>query len=214
MIAQFENKRLLFIGDSITDADRREDRERGLGQGYAARVADLLAALYPGSTVEVLNRGVGGDRVVDLEKRWPDDVLALQPEWLSVSIGINDVWRGLCDVPEIRAQAVPLDVFRATYDRLLADARARTPARLVLMETSVIEEDFNSEGNRQLEPYNAAIGELARKHGAVRVPIRAAFRDAIARRPAPAWTHDGVHPTAPGHMLMAVAWLRALRLLD
>ena len=214
MIGEFRHKRLLFIGDSITDCGRFEDKTRGLGSGYVAMIADLLSALYPDSNVEVLNRGIGGNRIPDLELRWQEDVIALRPNWLSVSIGINDVWRGLSDLPEIRSQAVPLDIFRTSYARLLADVRAHTTAKLVLMETSVIEENFESEGNRRLEPYNAVIGELAEKYGAVRVPIRAVFRAAIARRPVPPWTDDGVHPNPAGHMLMTITWLRALKLMD
>jgi lysophospholipase L1-like esterase len=214
MIELFKRKKLLFIGDSITDADRCEDQERGLGRGYAAMIADLLAARYPDSNVAVVNRGIGGDRVIDLERRWPEDVLALQPDWLSISVGINDVWRGLNALPPIAAQAVPLDLFRETYERLLAAVRAHTSARLVLMETSVIDENFQSEGNRRLEAYNVVIRDLARKYDAPLVPIRAAFRNAIAQRPNPPWTHDGVHPNSPGHMLMALAWMRALKLMD
>jgi acyl-CoA thioesterase I len=214
VIEQFKNTKLVFIGDSITDADHREDQERGLGWEYAAMIADLLAALYPDSNVEVVNRGIGGDRVIDLKRRWPEDVLALRPDWLSVSIGINDVWRGLNNLPQIAAQAVPLDLYRETYGRLLAPVRAHTSARLVLLETSVINENFQSEGNRRLEAYNVVIRDLANRYDAKLVPIRAAFRNAIAQRPGRPWTHDGVHPNSSGHMMMAIAWMRALKLMD
>lgn len=202
-----DGETLLFIGDSITDAGRRDDQTRHLGWGYVAYVADLLAALYPERRLRILNHGVSGDRVVELHRRWETDVIAHQPHWVSLSIGINDVWRRFANLSEY---AVDLDDFVRLYGDLCEWTTKRTRARLILMETSVIGEDFSNESNRYLEPYNEAIRAYARQYNALLVPIREAYRRAIASRPGFAWTSDGVHPLPPGHMLMATTWLQAV----
>ncbi|MCB1069758.1 MAG: SGNH/GDSL hydrolase family protein [Kiritimatiellae bacterium] len=212
-IQEFEHRRLLFIGDSITDCGRREDERRSLGCGYVAMITDLLTALYPRQPVEIINRGIGGDRVVDLEARWDEDVIALNPDWLSISIGINDIWRGLSPLAEVRAQAIHVDHYRDTYRKLLQRVVTETKARIILMETSIIDEDLASQGNQRSIEYNRVVQDLADEFKADLIPINRAFREAIAAHPGMAWTTDGVHPHPNGHMLMAVTWLKAMRLL-
>lgn len=202
-----DGETLLFIGDSITDCGRREDEVRHLGGGYVALIADFLAARFPERRIRVENRGIGGDRVLDLQKRWQKDVLDEKPDWLSISIGINDVWRRLGEYPE---EAVPLESFQKTYEKLLEQTRKALSVKLVLMETSVIDENPESEGNRLLADYNGVIRDLANRYEARLVPIREAFFKALAARPGYQWTEDGVHPRPPGHMLMALSWLQTL----
>jgi len=87
---------LLFTGDSITDCGRPRPFsawEDELGNGYVSQVATLLAAHRPEITLRVINTGSSGNRVTDLADRWEEDVLNFQPDWVSVMIGINDVWR-------------------------------------------------------------------------------------------------------------------------
>jgi len=86
---------ILFTGDSITDCERVYPigANAGLGEGYVAFVDSLLAARYPERYIRVFNTGVAGNTIIDLDWRWQRDVLRLAPDWLSVMIGINDVWR-------------------------------------------------------------------------------------------------------------------------
>src|ERR1019366_2799740 len=89
--------KLLFIGDSITDCTRARPVGEGLfnalGTGYVALVDALLGAAIPERQIRVVNMGTGGHTIRDLKSRWETDVLALKPDWLSIMIGINDVWR-------------------------------------------------------------------------------------------------------------------------
>ena len=198
---------VLFVGDSITDAGRRADVVRGLGSGYVAQVADLLAALHPERRVSIVNRGISGNRVVDLRDRWEQDVIAEQPDWVSISIGVNDVWRWFDGNPDSH---VGIDEYRQVYRELLDATVEKTQARLILMETSVIGEDVDNESNAMLAAYNEAIHEFAGEYGAVLAPMFQSFASSIGDRSVLEWTSDGVHPLPPGHMLMAVAWLRAV----
>src|SRR5690349_8733569 len=117
---------LLFIGDSITDAGRRDDPE-GLGSGYVRLIAETLATR--GDHRTILNRGIGGDRIGDLRERWETDVLAHAPSTLSVYVGINDTWRRFDQGQETAAAD-----FEAVYRELLEEARAAFNPNLILVE--------------------------------------------------------------------------------
>jgi lysophospholipase L1-like esterase len=86
-----------MISDSITDCGHGlpvgESVKDNLGNGYVNMINALLTAKYPAQGIRVLNTGISGNTVLDLQGRWEQDVLALKPDWLSVMIGINDVWR-------------------------------------------------------------------------------------------------------------------------
>src|SRR3981081_1352536 len=90
------DSRWIFIGDSITDAGR-EDCPEGIGSGYVRNVRDWLRASAPASAPQILNKGVSGNTIGDLQRRWQSDVIAQQPRLVSIKIGINDVWQGLTD---------------------------------------------------------------------------------------------------------------------
>jgi len=134
MIFQHGQK-VLFIGDSITDTGRRQEPHAPYGRGYVMLARAFLLARYAELDLNVVNQGVGGNTVRNLAARWNDDVIAEQPDWLSVKIGINDVWR---TVSNRASEAVPLDEYELTYRQLLEEAKTRTPAKLILMEPYVI----------------------------------------------------------------------------
>ena len=108
-------QKILFIGDSITDCDRR-GAAAPYGSGYMRLVRDLLLARYPEYGLKFVNRGISGDTTRDLAARWERDVIAERPDWLAVLIGINDVWRAFGG--NSRA-AVPLAEYTTTLRRLL-----------------------------------------------------------------------------------------------
>jgi len=94
-VAVQKNSTLLFIGDSITDCGRARPvgEKDGLGNGYVGQINAILSATHPDRSIRVLNTGISGNRVCDLKDRWQPDVSDLNPDWLSIMIGINDVWR-------------------------------------------------------------------------------------------------------------------------
>lgn len=202
--------RIVFMGDSITACNRLNDPEQ-LGTGYVRTVRDYLWAKDPATGPEVINRGISGNRVIDLEQRWQVDVLDLKPDIVSIKIGINDVWHSLRPNPS----GVPIEQFRASYSRILTQLKNALPeCTLILCEPSVIWPPAPAEGNRALGPYVEAVHEMASKFSAaVVVPLHAAFRKAKEARPDVVWAPDGVHPSSVGHMLIARTWLQACGLL-
>jgi lysophospholipase L1-like esterase len=192
--------RVLFQGDSITDGNRGRsaDPNHILGHGYVFLIAARHGAAYPEAAVEFINRGVSGNTVLDLEKRWQKDVMDLKPDLLSVLIGVND-----------NGKNVPFEQYEATYDRLLAEARAANPKlRIVLCEPFL-----KPTGNLDpgIEKRREIVGTLAAKYGAALVRFQPVFDAAAKKAPAEYWVWDKVHPTYRGHQLMADEWERTVR---
>ncbi|MEI8309142.1 MAG: GDSL-type esterase/lipase family protein [Verrucomicrobiota bacterium] len=200
--------RILFQGDSITDAFRKPDEINPafqLGNGYAFLVAAKLARAHPGR-FEFLNRGVSGDTVPRLTARWQQDALDLKPDVLSLLAGVNDT------ATSMRGKAGEADSrFADDYRNLLATMREANPAiGLILVEPFVTDVAGCTDGWRpNLLTRQLAIAEIAREFGAVFVPVQAALDAALASAPPAYWAYDGVHLTHAGFQILADAWLDA-----
>jgi lysophospholipase L1-like esterase len=204
--------KLVMIGDSITDVDRARPVGEGLGEalgrGYVMMVDGLLAARYPERRIRVVNMGCSGDTVRALKARWQTDVLDQKPDWLSILIGINDVWRQF-DMPLIPEAGVPLDEYEATLDELVAATRPGLKG-LVLMTPYYIEPNPADAMRARMDEYGAAVKRVAAKRGAIPVDTQAAFEPVLKRYHPNYLAWDRVHPTHVGHMLLARAFLQAV----
>ena len=199
-------QKIVFIGDSITDCDRRGSAAP-LGDGYVVMLYNFLRANYPEMALTVLNRGVGGDTTRDLKARWQRDVIDEQPDWLSVGIGINDVWRSFGGSPH---EAVPIDAYELTLRSLLDQTVTATGARLIMMEPYMIEPDRSQPMRRKMDLYRARFDEVAADYKAILVPTQAAFDRVLQYTDPQQWADDRIHPNQPGHTVIALAFLRAL----
>jgi lysophospholipase L1-like esterase len=192
--------RILFQGDSITDGNRgrNTDPNHILGHGYVFIIAARHGAAFPDAKLDFMNRGISGNTVLDLEKRWQKDTLDLKPDILSILIGVNDDGRG-----------VPLDQYEQVYDKLITDAKTANPKiKLVLGEPFVKPTGKLGDGIRKRQEI---VAKLAQKHGAALVHFQRIFDEAAKRAPADYWVWDNVHPTYRGHQLMADEWERVVR---
>lgn len=195
------NERVLFQGDSITDGNRGRsvDPNHILGHGYAFIIAARHGAAFPERKLDFYNRGVSGNTVLDLEKRWTKDTLALKPTLLSIMIGVND-----------QSRNVALEAYEATYDKLLTDARAQnSKLKLVLVEPFV--RHPGKPVPEGIVARQAIVAKLAQKHGAALVKLQKVFDDAAAKTADDYWVWDIVHPTYRGHQLLADEWERVVR---
>ena len=214
-----QEKVILFMGDSITDADRSRTNDGNMGCGYPTLVAGHLGSRYP-YQFRFLNRGIGGHRVVDLYARIKADMINLKPDYMSILIGINDVWH------EIGGHnGVDAEKFEMVYDWMIRELRRELPQmKLMLLEPFVLPgratrsteeipdrwEFFRAETDLR----RAAVKRLAEKHGLVFVPLQERFSAANADAPEDGyWLVDGVHPTAAGHDLIKQAWLECFEKL-
>jgi lysophospholipase L1-like esterase len=196
---------LLFYGDSITDCGRDYKTPDALGGGYVSFIRAQLGCRRPSVNRRVLNMGINGNCIYDLEKRLETDVLAHSPAVVTILIGINDTWRRFDS--NITSSAVD---FRDTYRRILGQIVARVTPRpqLVLMEPFVLPYPEDRRGWRfDLDPRITVVRDLAVEFQADLIPLDGMFSAAATRAPASYWLGDGVHPTPAGHALIANAWL-------
>lgn len=201
---------LLFTGDSITDCGRGRPvgRAGALGDGYVSMVAAKLMSSH--TELTVLNTGISGNRVPDLERRWQKEVLDLKPDWLSVLIGINDVWRQF-DSPLAMAQ-VGIEEFQQTYRKLLKQTRPMLKG-LVLMTPYFIEPDATDPMRMMMDSYGAVVKKLAGEFDAVLVDLQASFNKYLEKQPVSSLCDDRVHPNKIGHQLIAHSFLKEMGMM-
>lgn len=206
---------LLFVGDSITDCGRAHPVGEAnpwnwgeIGDGYVRTVAAYLGAAYPERKIRVRNVGNSGNTVRDMAARWDTDVLALKPHWLSVMIGINDVWRQF-DSPLAPERAVSLEDYRSTLEGLLRRTRPQLKG-LVLMTPFVVENNPADPFRARMAEYAGAVRSLANIYDAQFVDTQAAFDAVLAHTHGTAVAWDRIHPGPVGHMVLARAFLNAI----
>ena len=199
-------KRILFQGDSITDSFRARDNEYNRGTGYSSKVAGSLMLDFP-NEYECSNRGVGGNRIVDLYARIKSDIINVKPDVLSILIGVNDVWHEF-----ETGNGVDADKFEKIYCMLIEEIKAELPKiQILIMEPFILkgtaaEKDWES-FRAEVEKRAIAAKRVDEKYGLVFVPLMHKFDEAAKLAPVQYWAFDGVHPTDAGHELIKRAWL-------
>jgi lysophospholipase L1-like esterase len=204
---------VLFQGDSITDNGRNRNAADpntagALGSGYPLLVASAALAAHPDRGLRFYNRGISGNKVPDLQERWAADTLALQPDVLSILIGVNDLWHKLGG----RYNGTVQD-YETQYAALLAQTRQALPrVRLIVLEPFVLRcGAVDERWFPEFDERRAAAARVAAQAKATFVALQAAF-DAHARAVPPQyWAADGVHPTPAGHAVIAERVRRAAR---
>ena len=216
-------KRILFQGDSITDVGRDRTNPTGwgiMGFGYPLLLKARLNYDHPGD-YDILNRGVSGDRVVDIYARMQRDIVNLAPDYLSLLIGVNDVWHSISDNPN----GVAAPKFERVYDWLLTELHEALPDLcFIILEpfvlpgsaTVAIEErpDRFEIFSREVPLRAQAARRVAEKHGCAFVPLQKPLDEACRLAPPDHWLRDGVHPTDAGHELIAREWMKAFAALE
>lgn len=229
-------KTILFQGDSITDCGRyRKETDKkkssvalfrdgklfkkitALGDGYPALVSAELENSHPGE-FRFVNRGVSGDRITDVYSRIVKDIIKLKPDYMSLLIGVNDVWRNY----DSDGTGTGVARFEKIYDILLDELKEEFPElKIIIMGAFVIR--GTATDNRKDEPdrysrFRSDVAEmadiakkLAEKYGYSFIDLQAAFDEAVKTVQATELSGDGVHPTSKGHQLITEKWLEAFR---
>lgn len=198
---------LLFVGDSITDCGRnRESGGIDLGAGYVLQVQALLGAHHPEAKIRFLNKGISGNRVTDLEARWEDGVLAHKPDWVSVMIGINDVWRQF-DKPLV--EQVSLEAYSEKLEALIQRTLPQVEG-MIVMSPFFLETNVEEPMRAMMDSYGAAARAIAERNGLRFVDVQAAFDAWLVHNHTLQLCGDRVHPNAVGHNIIASAFLNAV----
>jgi len=200
---------ILFIGDSITDAGRLEAVYRPFGYGYVHFAANSLLAKYAEYNINIINTGIDGNTIRDLNKRWGKDCLNHKPDILSILIGINDVCRQYTNTMNA---AVLLDEYELTYKRLLSQVREKYNCQIVLMEPFMFCDDKTNPAYKTLQGYIHAVHTLAEKFNAVLVPMQKLIDEKIKKVPPEKFSDDMVHPYVWAHCWIAQRWIEATKL--
>ena len=204
--------RILFQGDSITDCGRNRENDSQPGNGYPNRVMGVLGYEHPGE-YEFFNRGISGNRIVDVYARIKKDIIQLKPDVMSLHIGVNDVWHEVC-----WQNGVEEEKFEKIYDMLITEIKEALPNIKIMLLGAFVTRGKASEEHwdyfkTEVAKRAEVAKRIAQKHNLVFVPLQEKFDEAIAKQPEPYWTLEGVHPTPAGHELMAREWLKAFEKL-
>lgn len=199
---------ILFQGDSITDGGRNRsatgpNNPGGLGTGYPVLIASAALLEHPDRDLKFYNRGISGNRVPDLDARWEQDALALEPDILSILIGVNDIWHKL----QGRYSGTVAD-YETGYAALLERTRRALPnTKIVVLEPFVLRTGaVDSRWFPEFDERRAAARRVAERAGAVFVPLQSMFDELSFRKDPAYWAYDGVHPTPAGHAAIARRW--------
>ena len=201
--------KFLLIGDSVTDMGRAQPVGEGLfnphGTGYPNVVQGLLTSVYPDYFVNVVNMGVSGNTVRDLKARWQKDVIDMKPDWVSVMIGVNDVWRQF-DVPQLPDRAVQPEEYRATLGELV-DRTQPLVKGMVLMTPVFWEPNAADAMSARVREYGAICREIATEKDVLFCDAQA-YADRVLRHCHSSYiAWDRVHPNIPGANVLAHALL-------
>lgn len=202
-------QKILFIGDSITDALRREKTYAPLGCGYVHFAGYFLQAKFPELDLQIENRGISGDTTRELLARWKEDCLDLRPDVVSILVGINDLWRGYKPVLDPNKTPVPPTEYEDNLRQMLSEVQ-RLGSRLILMEPFYFCRDLQDPMRRGLDAYLDVVHRLARDYRALLVPLQKAYGQLSSQVPDERWSEDRVHPSMWAHAWIARQWLSAV----
>ena len=211
------SKLILFQGDSITDCARKREDITSTGMGYATMVKGQLGYENPGE-YEFINKGISGNRIIDVYARIKTDIINLKPDYMSLLIGVNDVWHELGG----KCNGVSAEKFEKIYDMLIEEILTALPdIKIMILEPFVLEAAATTATEEEPERWNyfrtevplraAAAKRIAEKYGLPFVALQDKFDDACKSAPAYYWLKDGVHPTPMGHWIIKNEWLKVFQ---
>ena len=205
-------KTILFQGDSITDAGRSRENDALTGHGYPTLVKATLGLDEHGK-YEFINKGISGNRIVDLMARIKCDIINLKPDVMSILIGVNDVWH-----EESYQNGVSTEKFEKFYGMIIEEVKEALPdIKIMILEPFLLKGSASEEKwelfRSGVEEKAAASKRIAEKYNLKFVELMHKFDEVYETEPMGYWLSDGVHPSAAGHELIKNAWLKAFETL-
>jgi len=220
MSACTNSTKIVFLGDSITAAGVY-DKEiaQPYGDTFIYPIATGFITLLNenvGEDVELIGKGVSGDKVSNLLERYKKDVLSLNPDIVFIYIGINDVWHKY-DF----GTGTDIIFYENGLKKIIGDLKNQG-ARVVLCTPTVIGEnkgEFTLVNkfkdietmeimNGDLDAYSDVIRKLSSELNTDLLDLREIFINYISQNnpnnePSGITTYDGVHLNDLGNKLIA-----------
>lgn len=207
-----KGSKLVMIGDSVTDCERMYDAVPAgwgsFGNGYVNLINACLTGLAPEYQIAVCNKGVSGNTVLDLKRRWQQDVLDMKPDYVSIMIGINDVWRHYDAVMQ-PIEKVDEETFESVYEELIQKTKPLVK-QMYLIGAFMIIETKEYPMRQSVERYATITKKLAQKYGIPYIDVQEKMDRFMEYLPAYMLSNDHVHPNTQGHMIIAKAFLDAI----
>ena len=205
--------RILFQGDSITDAGRDRECDIRVGVGYPLLVKAKLGYENPGE-YEFFNRGISGDQVVNVYARIKRDILILKPDVMSILIGVNDVWH---EYPG--KNGVDADKYYKIYDMLIEEVKAALPdIKIMILEPFVLKGTAAEENwdifSSEVEKRAKMSEKISQKYNLPYIKLQEGFNELSKNTETSYWLFDGVHPTAMGHEYIKQEWIKAFKAMN
>ena len=207
-LTKMKNIRLVFQGDSITDAGRDRRNYHDLGSGYPKYAAELIRNDHPDTQFEFINFGISGNRTCELFDRLYNDGIAFQPDVISFLIGINDVWHRYNPAKILTTD----EQIALNYREILKRIKRETNAKIVILSLYVLDAEDKANMKADLETVLPIIRDLAREYADVYIPLDELFDEAMKTQPAPMfYSDDGVHPNENGSKFIGECYARAVK---
>lgn len=198
--------RILFQGDSITDAGRDYANIHDLGHGYPLYSAKAISEAFPEREFEFIDLGISGNRAESLRDRWTKDAIELQPDVISILIGINDTWHRAAE-----KNWMPHEYFEECYRGILERIKKETNAKIIMIEQFLLSVPDKEYFHVDLDPKIQITRKLAREYADVFIPMDGLFAAACVDNAPTDFAADGVHPTEKGAKLIASYYLEAFK---
>lgn len=202
----FENgDRIVFAGDSVTDMGSTNPVGEGLfdnvGRSYVRVVENMLVSWYPELNIRVTNSGISGNTSRDLLERFDRDVVSLNPDWVSICIGINDVWRQF-DCPAMPDTHVLPDEYKANMEKMILSVKDKVKG-IFILTPYYMEPNREDKMRARMDEYVAICKELADKYNCIFVDFQKMYENFCKIRHSSCIAWDRIHPNQMGATLMA-----------
>ena len=200
--------KILFQGDSITDAGRDKRNFRDMGKGYPKYAAEQMIKDHPEVEFDFINLGISGNRTDQLFDRLYPDAIALHPDVISILIGINDIWHrhdAKCPIKTTDRQV------EANYRAILERLKSETDAKIVILAPFLLDDEKKESWRPELEAIMPIVRGLADEFADVYIPLDELFAEALKTQPEPMYySGDGVHPNANGAAFIGKLYAEAI----
>ena len=197
--------KILFQGDSVTDAGRDRSDPHDMGTGYPKYASAMISDAHPDLDFEFINLGISGNRTENLVARLQSDFVDIAPDVVVLLIGVNDVWHHFSHNIE-----TPAKTFESNLRLILTTIKETMGAKLLMVEPFLL---YGSDKVHMLEELDEKIRierALAQEFADVYLPMQAIFAAETVNTPYTDFSGDGVHPNEGGSCFIAQHILHAI----
>ena len=202
-----ERIRIVFQGDSITDAGREKRNYHDMGAGYPHYASERLSAAFPQVTFEFINQGLSGNRSGQLFDRLYPDAIAFAPDVISILIGVNDIWHRHSYKPVMTTD----EQYEVNLRTILVTLRQMTSAKIVVLQPFLLDAEANADMRPEIDRIIPIANKLAAEYADVYIPLDELFAEALKTQPEPCYySADGVHPNDNGRAFIGKIYAEAV----